>query len=264
MTDAFGPCADWNAVWPCDVSAESPTATGRAVAAATEVLWGLSGRQYGLCTVTVRPCRSDCGTGYESWYAWTGSWSSSYTGVTPFGTWWLPLSCESCRGSCSCTYLSEVVLPSPVSSIVSVKMDGTPMVTGAYRLDDNRRLVRTDGHRWPYCNDLTKDDTQSGTWSVTATYGVDVPQMGQFAVGELACELLKAMSGQDCRLPTGTTEVIRQGVTAIVPDIGDYLSRGRTGLYMVDMFLTAVNPHRLAQRSRTYSVDHPLPRRTGS
>jgi hypothetical protein len=255
MATDFGPCADWPVRWICDVSAESPTATGIAVNAATYVLWSLSGRQFGTCSVALRPCRREC---YDtSWWnsygmPWTTAWDYGISGSSyP----WFISGCGGCRGSCSCTEISEVALPSPVSSIVSVKLDGAVAPTGSYRLDNNRLLVRTDGGLWPSCNNLNKDDTQVGTWSVTALYGQPVPQAAQLAVGELACELIKAMRGEECRLPPGVTQLTRQGVTVSIPDFGELFKDGRTGLYMVDMFLTTVNPKRLMQRSRVYSVD---------
>jgi hypothetical protein len=268
MTNNFGPCASWTPIWSCDVSAKSPTATGYAAAAATEIVWALTGRQYGTCTVTLRPCGKDCFG--DSWWSMYGQpWAPGYLGTgysyAGLGTgFWFPLGCGSCAGGCSCAEISEVVLPAPVSSIVSVKMDGTPMATGSYRVDNNRLLVRTDGQRWPRCNNLALNDTQAGTWSVTAIYGQEVPVSGQLAVGEMACEILRAMDGQDCRLPAGVQQLVRQGVTINFPDAGTLIKDGITGLYLVDQFVAVANPHRLQRRSRTYSVDRPTPRRAGT
>jgi hypothetical protein len=262
MTTDFGPCSSWPVQWTCDVSTESPTATGAAVSAATYVLWALSGRQFGTCTTTLRPCRKEC---YDSaWWngyglPWTSSWDyagSSYP--------WFVLGCGGCRGSCSCTELSEVLLPSPVQSIVTVKLDGVAAPTGSYRLDNNRLLVRTDGQKWPYCNNLTKDDTQPGTWSVTAVYGQPVPVLAELAVGEMACEILRARNGEECRLPPGVTNLTRQGVSIEIPDIGDLFRDGKTGMYLCDMFLSAVNPHKIMQRGRVYSPDRIIHRRAGT
>lgn len=269
MTD-FGPCAAWTPIWTCPdrVSTASPTATGYAVQAATEIVWALSGRQFGTCQVTLRPCRRECYN--DQW--WSSSGSIWYGGITsPWGYpyagpngYWFDLSCGSCSGTCSCSEVSEVILPSPVYSIVNVKMDGTPMATGAYRVDNNRLLVRLDGQRWPRCNNLAVNDDQPGSWSVTALYGEPVPVGGQLAVGELACEFLRAMAGEDCRLPAGVQSIARQGVTINFPDAGEFLKEGRTGFDLVDRFLAAVNPHHLSQRSRVYSVDRPMHRRAGT
>lgn len=258
-----GPCSDWTPYWVCDVSAESPTLTGYAVKTASRVLWALSGRRFGTCQVTIRPCRREC---YDAWpYGWSlwdrssvGSWiDSSYR-------YWYPLGCGGCLSGCSCREISEAVLPDAVNTVVSVKLDGTPMATGAYRVDNNRLLVRTDGQKWPYCNDLSKDDSQTGTWSVTATYGEDVPDSARFATGELACEIIKAAKGGECRLPPGTTSIARQGFDITIADFGELFKGGRTGLYLVDMFLAAENPDRLKQRARVYDVDRPTMRRTNT
>ena len=268
MTADFGPCSPWEPVWTCDVSAKSPTATGIAVEAATEIMWALSGRRFGTCTTTLRPCRRNC---YDTawWGMYGAGWANTYTSpgyaysAGRFGMWF-ELGCGSCNGECSCSFVSETILPFPVSSVVMVKMDGTPMATGAYRVDDNRRLVRTDGHAWPRCNDLSKNDDQPGTWSVTASYGEDVPELGKLAVGEMACELLRAMDGKDCRLPPGLTQLTRQGVSITLPLPSELFKEGKTGLYVCDAFISSVNPHGLARRSKVFSVDHRAPRRAGT
>jgi hypothetical protein len=181
-----------------------------------------------------------------------------------WGGWWIAAGCSSCSGGCSCTVLNEIKLPAPVHLVTEVRVDGSPLVTGAYRLDDNRRLLRVDGSQWPSVNNLLLDDTQPGTWSVTAQYGENVPAGGADAMGELACEYLKAASGLDCRLPSGVTQLARQGVTISMPDLGDLLDKGRTGLRLADMFIAAWNPGHLKARSRTYSIDQQLARRAGS
>lgn len=262
--NAFGPCSAWDPIWICDVSAKSPTATGYAAQAATEIIWAMSGRQFGLCTVTLRPCRRTC-FGDSWWSPYGEPWNtSSYVGPFGFNSFWFDLSCGSCMGGCSCSEVPEVVLPAPVSRIVQVKMDGTPMATGAYRVDNNRLLVRTDGQRWPRCNNLARDDTYAGTWSVTAQYGQDVPVSGQLSVGEMACEILKAMDGEDCRLPAGIQSLARQGIEINFPEVGTLIKDGITGLYLVDQFVAAVNPSHLKARSRVYSVDVPPHRRAGT
>ena len=269
MTASFGPCASWDPIWTCDVSAKSPTATGYAAAAATEIIWAMTGRQFGTCTTTLRPCRKSCSG--DSWWGGYGlPWQGlGYSGLGyAYGGgrygFWFDLACGSCQGTCSCAHVSEVELPAPVDHIVTVMMDGTPMATGAYRVDNNRLLVRTDGQRWPRCNNLTFDDTHAGTWSVTAAYGQAVPVSGRMAVGELACEFLKALDGQDCRLPAGLQSLARQGVTINFPEIGSLIRDGITGLYLTDHFVASVNPGKLITRSRVYGVDRPVTRRTNT
>lgn len=260
-----GPCEDWPVTWVCDVSCESPTVTGEAVSVATEVVWALSGRQFGLCTVTLRPCRLECSDypwpgNRADWIEWAGvDW------INPSlisGTWFNVL-CGKCTTGCSCTSISEVLLPAPVHSIVEVKVDGVVVSGSGYRLDDNRRLVRL-GDEWPTCNDLNLADTEPNTWSVTARYGIEVPVGGAWAVGELACELIRARNGEDCRLPRNVTQLVRQGVTIQFPNIIELIREGLTGLYLVDQFVATWNPTGLRRRSGVYSVDRPPHRRAGS
>lgn len=260
----FGPCDTWPIEWICDISTASPVITGIAVSTATEVLWALTGMRFGLCNVTLRPCARSCDTGTftnDFGPPWTaGSWPRPAL----IGGLWFNLTCGGCAGQCSCSEVSEFVLPAPVHEIIEIKIDGTPMVSGAYRLDNNRIVVRTDGGVWPRCNDLNLDDTEVGTWSVTATYGEVVPEGAKLAMGALACEIIRAASGGDCKLPAGLQQLVRQGVTISYPDVGELFRQGRTGLYLVDMFLAAWNPYGLRQRSRVYSVDRPSVRRAGT
>jgi hypothetical protein len=261
VVTAYGPCESWDVRWVCDVSCESPTVTGEAVALATEVVWALSGRQFGLCTVTLRPCRRDCDDvpwpsgGYTEWAG------TSWISPSLIGGLWFNVVCGRCTTGCSCTSISEVLLPAPVHSVVEVKIDGV-VVTG-YRLDDDRRLVRLGGD-WPRCNDLNLADTEPDTWSVTARYGLEVPEGGAWAVGELACELIRARNGEDCRLPRNVTQLVRQGVTIQFPNVIELIREGLTGLYLVDQFVSTWNPSGLRRRSGTYSVDRPPHRRAGT
>jgi hypothetical protein len=229
----------------------------QAVELATEVVWSLSGRQFGLCEVTLRPCRRDCRE-----YPFPADLAPfpGYRNLLASAA--VDVGCTGCDGSCSCTGLSEVVLPAPVHSVTQVKVDGVVVSGSGYRLDDNRILVRL-GASWPTCNDLARDDDQPGTWSVTAEYGTPVPEGGTWAVGELACELLKARNGEDCRLPKAVTQLVRQGATIQFPNAVELLREGLTGLWLVDMFVQTWNPNRLKRRSSVYSVDRALHRRTG-
>lgn len=262
------PCADWPITWICDVSAASPAVTGLAVTLATSVLWSLTGMRFGVCEVTTRPCRDDCYSEpfYTSLVPWTDVPSGSFGYPYPalIGGSWFNLGCGSCNGMCSCSTVPEVRLPAPVYQVTEVKIDGVALPVTSYRLDNNRLLVRTDGELWPICNDLNLEDTEPGTWSITAQYGEPIPSGASLAMGQLACEIIRSASGEDCALPPGVTQLIRQGVTIQYPDVGELFGLGRTGLYLVDMFVSTWNPYNLRQRSRVYSVDRPQVRRAGT
>ena len=262
-----GPCTPWDVIWPesCDLSTASPATTGYAVQAATEVLWSLTGQHFGLCTVTLRPCRREC-----SEVPWPGTqWPAISPGQTyPMPTWingeWLNLTCGVCLQGCSCATISEAVLPAPVYDIVQVMLDGSPMVTGSYRVDDYRLLVRIDGDTWPVCNDLTKNDTEVGTWSVTARFGEPPTALASIALGELACEFKRALAGEDCQLPQNVQSLVRQGVSITFADPNQALELGLTNLRFTDMFIRTYNPGGLRSRSRVYDIDGPGFRLTGT
>ncbi len=230
----IGPCTDWVPIWSCEtMDTASPVATGYAVAAATHILWGATGRRFDTCTITVRPSSA-------SVLHWPHRYSHHEVDAW---TW--------------CSLSDELTLTAPVRSIVQVKVDGTVLVTGAYKLYDSRYLVRTDGNVWPRSNPLTLADTEVGTWSVTLTYGEDVSMLGQLACGELACEILRAMNGEDCRLPREVQQLTRQGVTIAYPDVTELLLAGNLGLYLCDLFINLENPRHLRRRAQVYNIDAP-------
>ncbi len=271
------PTVAWEPRWTCDeVDTASPAATGIAALAATQVLWGLSGQQFGLTSVKLRPCRRGCAMsnggylpdGMVPWAGGYGSWG--YPWPTLYAGTWINLGCGACGwDGCGCSSLQEAVLPGQVHDVTEVKLDGTVVTGSAYRLDFSPDvfggvLVRLDGGTWPLCQNLALPDTAAGTFSVTARYGMDVPELGRLAVGELACELLKAMSGKDCRLPEHVTSLARQGVTLSFPDPTELLTGGKLGLVQADRFIQVFNPSGLKRRARTWSPDQRGMRQVGA
>lgn len=256
------PCEAWPVRWcaDCDIATTSPVVTGFAVDAATQILWGLSGRQFGLCTVeNLRPCRRSCPDVYG-----LPDWSYP----TPWlqDGQWFNLGCGGCEGECSCDPVSEFVLPGPVHDIIEIKIDGTVLPTGSYRLDDGRLVVRIDGGEWPLCNDVNHSDGP-GTWLVSVHFGVEPPSpMADLAIGELAFEIIKACTNQGgCRLPTRfMTSLARQGVSMTFPDPTMLLDHGLLGLDFCDLFLRTVNPAHLSSPSSVHSPDAPSIRRAGT
>ena len=270
MTSNMGtaPCETLPVIWVSDcLTTLSAAVTGAALAAASELIWTLSGRRFGLCTTVLRPCRRECQG--MPWPAGSGIWPNVWAGQTyPLPFWWngqwLNLICGACASDCSCSAVEEFVLPGGVYAITKILIDGVELSSSKYRLDDNRLVVRTDGGSWPLCNNLGSNDDQTGTWSVTAQWGEPLPVIGKIAIGELACEFGKYLGGQECDLPESVTSLSRQGVSLTFADPNEVLDKGRLGLHFTDMFLSAYNPGGLRARSQVYSVDGPNPRRAGS
>lgn len=262
-TPTQGPCSPWDPIWCCTLTAASASITGDALMAATEVLYQLSGQRFDICQFTVRPCRRECtetqGWG-GAWGAWGGGagwweWGGYWPRPALIGGAWFNLTCGGCSGSCSCTEISEALLPSPVASIVSVKLDGQTLPASGYRVDDYRKLVRLGGQHWPICQDLNLADTEPNTWSVTLTVGESVPTIGRRAVGELACEIIKQCTGQACALPRNATQISRQGITIDFDTLTDLLKNGLIGLTWSDLFISTYNPRRLPSAPKVYDVD---------
>ena len=252
------PTEPWPVHWSCtEVSTESPAATGRAALAATQILWPLSGSQFGHTTVTWRPCRRACDPTLLLPDAWDWGWP--YPALV--GGAWVNLGCGACGpDGCACASLQDATLPGRVYDVTQVKVDGVVVSGSAYRLDRDPRvsgtlLVRLDGGSWPVCQQLALDDTQVGTWSATVRYGLPVPVIAQLAAGELACEFLKGFNGVDCRIPQQVVSLARQGVTLNFPDPTQLLQAGKFGLPTVDRFLHAVNPQQRRRRARVVSPD---------
>jgi hypothetical protein len=270
-TPTRGPCEPWTPTWCCNLTAASIPLTGAAVQAATEILYNRSGQQFGVCTFTIRPCRENC---YDDvfWGSWGGGgWGSG--GWFGGGTWpqpaliggsWYNLTCGGCGGSCSCTPLSVALMPSPVASIVEVKLNGAVLAASGYRVDNFRELVRLGGFTWPVCQDMTLADTEDNTWSVTLQVGQAVPAIGALAVGELACEIMKACLGEACAIPRNASTVTRQGITIDFPSIYELLDRKLLGLYAADLFVSTYNPHGLTAAPMVYDVDGESWRRAGT
>lgn len=265
MTLPAGVCQTWDPMWTCALPTGAYAVSGTAVEMATEVLYALSGRRFGLCELTIRPCRRDCfGAEWPYGTAWT-QYGGSYPTPALIRGQWYNITCGTCTSECSCTTVSEIALPGPVYDVTQVKVDGvilTPDVD--YRLDNHRLLVRL-GDIWPMCNDLNLADTQPDTWSVTLRIGEPVPTLGQVAVGVLATEFAKMLLCDDsCALPKPVQSISRQGVNITFLDPNEVFADHRTGLYLPDMFISTYNPAGLRQRSRVYDIDAPYPRRTNT
>lgn len=256
------PCA-WPVQPECCPAWDGATAEQRANAAAiaTEILWALTGRRFGVCPVTVRPCREPCTrTTSPLFLPYYGG--GSYTPRLLDGAW--INGCGECVTDCSCGPMCKIVLPGPVDSVLEVRHDGDVLPAGAYVVYDHRELVRVDGECWPDCQDLTAAADQPGTLAVTYGLGTPVPAAGIAAASAYACEILKSCLDLPCRLPRRVTNITRQGVTYSLLDPMEMLTDGLTGLYEVDAWIIAVNPARLGRGARVYSPDRRPPRRQSS
>ena len=156
------------------------------------------------------------------------------------------VACGSCGavGACGCSSVKSIRLRGPVVDVTAVTIDGMDFPEAGNWSFDNDRLLRTDGSAWPTMQDLELPDTEPNTWSVTYDIGRPVPVGGQIAAGVLALELAKGLCGDSsCQLPRRVTSITRQGMSMAVLDGFDDLDKGRTGIYLVDSWVSSiVNP----------------------
>lgn len=243
-----GPCDPWciAADLCMDLDDVETSAVDRAIEDASYLLWSMSARMYGTCTVTVRPCKRGGCPMPPSFWRWPAS-------SLPAGGAWLAVGCCS-RGNCACRNIDHVVLDGPVAEVLGVRIDGQPLGGDAWQLYDWKELYRSDGESWPTCQDLSLPDTEEGTWSITYTMGLAVPGLGRRAAGELAAEYVKACTGGPCRLPSRMQSISRQGLTISRIDPSELKG---IGLQVCDQFIKAVNPAGLAMPSGVYSPDMP-------
>lgn len=262
MAIQVGPCEAWPTELCCEIpDGVDPADVDRWTLVASQILWALSGRRWGPCPVTVRPCRRSClDSGPFNMVSWgtVGRWIP-YIGVD--GQWRNASICG-CRSDCSCSELCEVYLPGPVFDVVSVNVDGDVLVPEAYRVDAPGRLVRTDGECWPDCQDMAAPPGDPDTFTVTYRWGLPLNEAAVAAVSELVCHLLRGCNPGTCgcKINRNLTRVSRQGMEMELPDPITLYSQGRTGLPLVDLWLSVVNPHGLASPSRAYSPDFRRPR----
>lgn len=262
----------WPVDWACNqefyddlIATEGGQAiAARAEALAAQTLRMLTGYKVGSCPISVRPCQRRCVP--SSWLVAPAASSGSFAGYAgwtfrPYvqdGRWLNACGCKT--DDCGCGNVPEVVLPGPVGAVTSVMLDGATLSPTAYRVDNGNRLVRTDGGTWPTCQDMAAAPDAEGSFVVTYVQGAAVDGLGAYAAGLLAVEYAKACTGGKCRLPSGVSEIARQGITLTLTT-GSFPT-GYTGIREVDAFLQFWNPYGVRSFAEVFSPDVPTARRT--
>jgi len=221
----------WPILYPCDTTEADPDLLAAADATASLMMWGLTGRRFGEWAITGERWRV---YGCESTGAWRAVPYNGSDGERRNAV---------CGGGCCVVPLAH----HPVRSVSEVRLDGAIVADDRYEVDAG--VVRLyDG--CPFCSDCGPAPIE-----VDYTAGFPVPTAGQYAAGEVACELLKGLEGGVCALSARAVSVARQGVQIQMEDASALLESGMTGLPLADAFIRAVNPHGLSRRSRAMSPD---------
>ena len=254
----MGPCG-WTVPDPlcCDEWEDlDPAIQSAAKDYGATILWAATGRRFGLCEVTVRPCgMKKCNDGSVDFYGY--DWSGGTWVPYIFnGTWF---NCA-CPGVCCCDPRCQIRLAGPVESIVEVTLDGIAVDPDTYRVDEQYWLVRTGGECWPTCAEMN-EDTGEGVLTVTYMRGDPIPATLLNAAATLACEWGKACTGSGtCRLGNRVTNLARNGVTIDMTSPEDLLNAGLTGIFEVDQIIHAWNPYKLHERGRIKAPELRTPR----
>jgi hypothetical protein len=290
-----GPCAPWvsdaqiAALVPVQAAAQQAIGEGQlseeqvslicaaAAAAASEILYELSGRVFtGECgPVTIRPVArpSDIDT---------RSWGATLSPLGWFSSWGLSTSYGSSVPGIMAHYGSSdppvIRLPWPVLDVLQVKIDGVVIPgpfdsetqTGEWELRGHQELVRirptasfspTQRWGWPTTQIGDLPDTEEGTFSITFTFGQPPPASGLLAALKLGEYLALPQLGDTTRYPQRVVQITRQGVSTQVASVIDILQKGSLGIWEVDAFLLAVNPHKNLRQAAVWSPDMGRPRR---
>lgn len=247
--------------------------------AAAELLFGLSGNRFGpSCPVTVRPCRKSCAEGYGRYFNQGQYLGSGFQFTGPFipymaGGAMYNASLCGCASQCHCgPELCEVYLPGPIYDIVSVDIDGEIVAPTTYGILDGRYLVRRSdtaedalgGTCWPSCQDMSLPPGQAATFTVTYRTGIPLSALGIQALSKLTEHYLQGCNGCGCGIGSrqNLSRLSRQGVDLEFVDTArTRLDPWRTGIEIVDQWLTMVNPSMLPRQLRVVSPDSPRPPR---
>lgn len=223
-----------------------PEIREKAEALAGATLWALSAHQIGGCPVELRPCAKKCGQPTSYMEAPVLSGSAAALGGT-VGPWWAHIdngewvnTACGCRTECGCTWVPEVILPS-AGTVYQVRIDGAVLDENAWRVDDNIRLLRVDGGKWPKCQDMAADPSEEGSFVVYWKQGSAADGLVSWAAGLLAIEYAHSCLGEACGLPAGVTSVSRQGVSWDIST--SMFDEGLTGIREVDAVIRIYNPY---------------------
>lgn len=216
---------------------------------ASEILWALSGRRwYGTGCEETAVLRSVPPTaGRENW-PYDKSWG--HCACWAHGSWvadflWPPTEWLG-------RHLRPIAIKlprSPITAVVEVTEDGVTLSPTSYRLTRSGWLERIDNDSWAVCGDTTE---------MTYRFGEPPPEGGVRAAVLLAIQFMLDLVGDSkCRLPQRVTSLTRQGISMSMIDPMEFMPDGKTGFYLVDLWLTSVNPHNRPQRGNVWSLDVP-------
>lgn len=210
----------------------------RALLLATSSITMLTLNRVGLPPVTLRPAPRErqCRCPWEPAQFSDGLWLNACGCRT--ARWYKPL--------------AEIDLPGPVGFIDKVLIDGIESDLDDWRLDNGHLLVwqGSGPSPIPESQDLSKPETEPGTYAVVYSRSYAVDREGRIAVSKLAEQFLEGMKPRGkCDLPRGVRTVTRSGVSFTIE--AGLFPNGLTKIDVVDQYILkwapAGTPSRPAQ-----------------
>lgn len=223
--------------WPIsfigDEAAYDPGHVATATTFAQQVLWAKTGRRFGLALTTGEQYRAPSTTSTSD--GCVGPWLDDAHDWT-----------NASRSRAGCVLILE---HQPVRDVREVRVDGAVLAPSSYALE-GALLRRVDGNPWP-----STDPCDAARIEVDYRWGAGYPEGADAAMGELAFEVLEALAGRNCRLPSTILTAARMSVQRQGVNIDHEVPAGSVGLPLCDALIDTVNPHRLVTRSRVFSPD---------
>lgn len=207
-----------------------------AVQVAVRTLWALSGRRFGTVDLTLAPYIAPPRRGWYDGHR-RGLGLHAGAGHVLGGA------------GAACDPGRAFRLPGPVVSVAQVVLDAVVLGDGAWTLDPDGTLVRTDGGAWPVAQDV-----YAPRWAVRYVKGIVAPPEANAAAARYALELARGLAADPkCKLPARTRDVTRQGISLSLATPEELAESGFTGVGPVDAWLRAVNPDGLAEAATIWS-----------
>lgn len=212
------PCGGWTIDTAAIPNWATATAGQQQTAAdvATYLVWALSGRRFGVCTVTVRPAA-------DMW--WCGPHGVMLAGPV--------------------VAVTQVLIDGQIVPPGEYRQEGSILYRTAGQSWPTAQDLSEDPSEagtWQITYQRGVRVPAAGNWAVTA-------------MARELLEAMIGGPGSCPRIPARAQSVVREGVAIQLVDPATFIDNGRTGVTEVDMFLAAVNPNQLAAPPLVWSPD---------
>jgi len=162
--------------------------------------------------------------------------------------------CNCSRSTCGCADYAKLPFPFlPARGVTDVTIAGVSLAPTAYTIVGDY-LYRLDGQPWPSANSLTNPDIE---WTVTYTFGSDIPPEAKPLIAQYACQLFKLCRRQPCDLPVDMYRTVGPDAV-VVEDLSVYRDQVLTGYRPLDDWIMLIRGGRTIHTPRMIGPTVPL------